>query len=74
MDVNHHIYELTDEQKKAFAGDGYEDEKIDGVIYEKLREDAARLDGYLKGRADSDAPKRERPNSDLTRRRSASDA
>lgn len=63
------IYELTDEQRKALMGDGYEDKKIDGKRLDTLQEDVARLDGYLKGRADSDAP-RIRANSDLTRRRS----
>lgn len=67
MNKEHLIYEFTDEQKKALAGDGYEDKKIDGKTIETLEQDAARLDGYLKGRADSDKD-RIRPNNDLTKR------
>lgn len=67
MNKDHLIYELTEEQQKALMGDGYEGKKIDGKTIETLEQDVARLDGYLKGRADSDAP-RIRPNSDLTRR------
>lgn len=58
MDTNGHIYMLTDEQRQAMAGDGYEGTKVDGVRYESLRQDVARLEGFLRGRAESDAPKR----------------
>jgi hypothetical protein len=58
MDSHGNFYELTEAQQKAMAGDGYEGKKIDGVVYERLREDVARLDGYLKARVEIDAPKR----------------
>ena len=59
MNKDHHIYELSEAEIAALngerhdeAGDGFDDEQI-----AKLREDVARLDGYLKGRADSDGAK-----------------
>ncbi len=64
MDKHGHFYELTDEQRKAVMGDGYEGTKIDGAAYEALLEDVARLDGYLKGRVEADAPKRARASGD----------
>ncbi len=72
MNTEHRIYELTDAQRRAIEGeraddqgDGYDEEQVT-----RLREDVARLDGYLKGRADSDKAAPSRPNADLTRRRS----
>lgn len=71
MNKDYKIYELTEAQKRAMLGerpddqsDGYDDEQA-----ALLREDVARLDGYLKGRADSDRAQMSRPNSDLTRRK-----
>jgi hypothetical protein len=58
MDPHGYIYEMTDAQREALMGDGYEGMKIDGVAYEQLEQDVARLDGYLKARAEADAPKR----------------
>lgn len=72
MNSEHEIYELTDAQRRAIAGERA-DEQSDGYDEEQvalLREDVARLDGYLKGRADSDRAQMSRPNADLTRRRS----
>ena len=69
MDKYGHIYALTDEERELAEQrmraimDDAEREKV-----AELREDVARLDGYLKARAEADAPKRERPNGDLTRR------
>ncbi len=60
MNKDHHIYELSEAERRALAGerpsdaeDGFDEEQV-AVI----REDVARLDGYLKGRADSDRTKR----------------
>lgn len=71
MNEDFRIYEMTEAQKRALngeradeQGDGFDEEQVT-----KLREDVARLDGYLKGRADSDKAGPSRPNSDLTRRR-----
>lgn len=59
MDPRGNIYELTDAERLTLdeirTGGT---EKIDQEKVAQLREDVARLDGYLKGRADSDAPKR----------------
>lgn len=73
MNKDHEIYELSEAQKQAVLGersddmgDGYDDEQA--IL---LREDVSRLEGYLKGRADSDRAKMSRPNSDLTRRKSS---
>ena len=69
MDTNGLIYALTIEEREQAIKDLLE--VFDDAEREKvaaLREDVARLDGYLKARAEADAPKRERPNSDLTRR------
>lgn len=51
MDKQGYIYEITDEEMEALE---VEDEKKLALI----KEDMARLEGYLKGRADSDRPKR----------------
>ena len=64
MDKGGHIYELTKEEQEALFKPKPETERE-----VELREDVARLDGYLKARAEADAPTRERPNADLTRRR-----
>lgn len=55
MDPNGHIYELTEEDKQALLGEPtpISEEDVAG-----LKQDVARLEGYLKGRADSDRPKR----------------
>ena len=73
MNKDHEIYELTEAQKKAMlgersddSGDGYDDEQA-----ALLREDVSRLDGYLKGRSDSDRAQMSRPNGDLTHRKSS---
>ncbi len=62
MDPNGHIYELTDAEKlAAFAAveeSVEETETISKEQIQQLREDVARMHGYLKGRADSDAPLR----------------
>ena len=70
MDKYGHIYELTAEEQAAALKDLREVTEAEQEKVAALREDVARLDGYLKARAEADAPKRERPNSDLTRRRS----
>ncbi len=59
MDANHHIYELSEAQRRALNGERA-DEQGDSFDEEQvavMREDVARLDGYLKGRADSDRTK-----------------
>lgn len=55
MDPNGHIYELTEEDRQALLG---EPTKIADEEIAALKEDVARMEGYLKGRADSDRPKR----------------
>ena len=56
MNSNYHIYELTDYQKKLL--DPNTEVLAEGKEkFDKLKEDIARLEGYLKGRADSDKPK-----------------
>jgi len=58
MDANHHIYELEDfEQRLVKEGPPGEATEAEKAHFDKLREDVARLDGYLKGRADSDREK-----------------
>lgn len=69
MNKDHEIYELTDEHK-AMLNDLRNDDKVDKEQVLLVKEDVARLDGYLKGRSDSDKAGPSRPNSDLTRRRS----
>jgi hypothetical protein len=61
MDKEGLIYELSEEQK-TFLSNSTKEEKI-----MEAREDVARLEGYLKGRADSDKSKRggKGNNSDL---------
>ena len=58
MDPHGHIYELTEEEIVAANGQPFTGEPIDPSKLSEIREDMARLDGYLKGRADSDRPKR----------------
>lgn len=75
MNKDHQIYELSEAQKQALKGEQPNDDASDGFDEEQitiLREDAARLDGYLKGRADSDRAQMSRPNSDLTHRKISS--
>ena len=55
MDKNGHIYEMTDEERRSLRTDF---SPIDNEKIMELKEDEARLDGYLRGRADSDKPKR----------------
>jgi hypothetical protein len=55
MDKRGHIYELTEEDKESLSKSMNEPVTADTV---ELREDVARLEGYLKGRADSDRPNR----------------
>jgi hypothetical protein len=69
MDKEGLIYELTEEQKAYLKPLAYVNES-QPVITEKIleaHEDVARLDGYLRGRADSDRSKRggKGNNSDL---------
>lgn len=73
MNKDHLIYEMTEAQIAALngeraddQGDGYDEEQV-----ATMREDVARLEGYLKGRADSDKAGPSRPNADLGRRRQA---
>lgn len=57
MNKDHLIYEMSETQIAALNGERHDDES-DGFDEEQiavLREDVARLDGYLKGRADSDS-------------------
>ena len=68
MDKYGHIYALTDEEREAAMKSLHEVAEDEAEKVAALREDVARLDGYLKARAEADAPKCERPNSDLTRR------
>jgi hypothetical protein len=56
MDKRGHIYELTEEDKESLSK-SMNDEPVTADTVE-LREDVARLEGYLKGRADSDRPHR----------------
>jgi hypothetical protein len=58
MDPRGHIYELTDEERESLLRplpEVPEDEQENAAT---VREDVARLDGYLKARAEADAPKR----------------
>lgn len=55
MDKYGHIYEITDEDLEA--GTEESAEAIEEMKQE-MKQDIARLEGYLKGRADSDRPKR----------------
>lgn len=55
MDKYGHIYELDEEAQRAILG---EPTKIPDEELEQMKQDVARLEGYLKGRADSDRPKR----------------
>jgi hypothetical protein len=69
MDKEGLIYELTEEQK-AYLNFPAQENKPRSIIEEqilKVHEDVARLDGYLRGRADSDRSKRggKGNNSDL---------
>lgn len=64
MNSDHKIYEMSEAQISALKGepipdgsDGFDEEQV-----VTLREDLARLDGYLKGRADSDRAQMSRPN------------
>lgn len=68
MDKYGHIYGLSDEEREALTKDLHEVTADEAEKVAALREDVARLDGYLKARAEADGPKRERPNGDLTRR------
>ena len=52
MDPHGHIYEIEPNEMKELLGAPRED------AFAQAREDIARLDGYLRGRADSDRPKR----------------
>lgn len=55
MDPNGHVYELNDEEKKLLE----KDRSYDQTPQEsELREDVARMEGYLKGRAEGDRSKR----------------
>lgn len=58
MDKNGHIYALIDEEKARLLDPITEPSPKDKAKFDEVREDVARLDGYLRGRADSDAPKR----------------
>ena len=52
MDAGGNIYELTDEQRAVLDGtvaDGLTDEQVS-----TLKQDVARLDGFMRGRAESD--------------------
>jgi hypothetical protein len=68
VDKDGNFYQLSDEQKAELSG-------VMNPEVVETREDVARLDGYLKARAEVDALKRknhpdsQRPNSDLSRRR-----
>jgi hypothetical protein len=57
MDTSHRIYELTDEQIDALNAPPASNPLAPEALA-TLCEDVARLNGYLKGRADSDAPLR----------------
>ncbi len=64
MDPNGHIYALSEEAVEALDGirgavkpKGLT-EALDEQMVSQFREDVARLDGYLRGRADSDRPLR----------------
>ena len=50
MDAGHNIYEISKDELSAMS-----EEQL-----QSMKEDVSRLDGYLKGRADSDRPKREK--------------
>lgn len=56
MDPHGHIYELSTDELAVL--DENQPVRIDETSLVALREDVARLDGYLRGRADSDRPKR----------------
>lgn len=62
MDPHGHIYALSDEEREALLkpvfgrrGVGRREER---PLSTRRSRTVARLDGYLRGRADSDAPKR----------------
>jgi len=58
MNEDHLIYELTEADRRAL-NEGLTDEATaeEKAKFDALREDVSRLDGYLKGRADSDREK-----------------
>lgn len=56
MDPNWNIYEITDEEIEELRKANREAFDEDRIA--QMKEDVARLEGYLKGRADSDRPKR----------------
>jgi anti-sigma factor RsiW len=59
MDKSFNIYELSDEDRAALEAETFKPfNEANEARTAELREDVARLNGYLKGRADSDAPKR----------------
>lgn len=61
MDAGYNIYELDAEQKAWIDGDAISDgETMTEKQVATLREDVARLDGFLKGRAESDRRAHER--------------
>lgn len=64
MDPNGHIYELTkEEQERLKKPRGYDQTSHEAEV----REDVARLEGYLKGRAEGDISKRGKgANKDLS--------
>ena len=55
MDAGGNIYELDSEQKAWIGGDALTEKQV-----AQVREDVARLDGFLKGRAESDRRAHER--------------
>lgn len=58
MDPRGHIYELSEEEQETLANPSPEPTAEERAKFDALREDVARLDGFLRGRAESDAPKR----------------
>lgn len=54
MNKEGRFYELSEEERAALAG---EETGLGDAREAELREDVARLDGYLRGRADADRPK-----------------
>lgn len=59
------IYELTDKDREVLSGIANADVEIDAAKVAELREDVARLDGFLRGRAESDAKRGPGANKDL---------
>lgn len=65
MNPDYEIYELSEVERNALKG-GLTDGTIDEEKLAEIREDVARLSGYLKGRSETHLARGKDSNSDLT--------